>query len=137
MDILCDQTMSLAEPLELRLRRGAYQDQAKLALRTVDHHAIMWCDSELLQRGSLEFRSRKRELGQRRPQLKQRSRRHRANNLIIRCHHHGIQQGWLCITAPLDRAIIAMLPPYQMRASASQDREGDVVRGVRFRECLL
>ena len=57
--------------------------------------------------------------------------------MILRVHPHGVQQGKLCNTAPLGRATNAMILHRQMHEGASQDREGYVVRGVRFRECLM
>ena len=62
-------------------------------VRTVDHHANMWYDSELLQLGNLELRSRKSELGKYRLQLKQRGRGHRVNILILRFHQQWGQAG--------------------------------------------
>ena len=79
----------------------------------------MWFDSELLQLGNLELRGRKSELGQYRLQLKQRARGHRVNTLILRFHQHCVQQGRLCSTDPLTRAVIGMILPCQMHELAS------------------
>ena len=59
LDILCDQTISLTKPLELRLRRGTYQDKAKITLRTANscNLAILSCAVEKASLANIGFSS--------------------------------------------------------------------------------